>query len=331
MATDVLEIQQKNHHTMPVVEVENEELKIAIIPDLGGKMVELENRRSGTQFLKEPRIDYQLFNEPRYGDEFLPPNSAGFDECFPNVAPSKYMFKGKEINLPDHGELWTKSWKYEEHENVISLWTYGEQLNYRFAKHIELDGPQIQITYEVESFEEVPFDYIWSAHPLLEIEEGDELILPDEISEVVVNWCSDFEIGALGDRLSWPNILGNNQNIDFNYVRNKSMHFAAKLFSDRLSTGGVGIYKKRKDEALMFSFNTDQVPFLGLWLCYGGWPMDASKKDFTLAFEPCSARPDSLKKACKWGDEQIISPMSIKCWELNIDVLQGKPNNSKKY
>lgn len=326
MATDALEIQQINSYTMPVVEIENEFIKIAIIPDMGGKMVKLEHKKSGTQFLKEPQIDYQLFSQPRYGDEFLPPNAAGFDECFPNVAPSKYEFKGEEIDLPDHGELWTKSWRYEKHENAISLWTHGEQLKYRFAKHIELKGSKIQITYELESFEEVPFDFIWSAHPLLEVDEGDELLLPNEVNEVILNWASNSMTGDFGDRLPWPKILGNNPNIDFNYVQNKSMNLAAKMFTNRLKEGKAGLYKKQTDESLIFSFNTDQVPFLGIWLCYGGWPTDSNKKDYTLALEPCNARPDSLAEACRWGDQQQISPISIKCWELDIEVVNGTYN-----
>ena len=326
MATDVIDIQQQNHDIMPIVEIENDELAISIIPDLGGKMVSLTSKNSGTQFLKEPRIDYQLFSEPEYGEEFLPPNASGFDECFPNVSPSKYEFKGEVLELPDHGELWAKSWKYREHENAITLWTHGKQLNCRFAKHIELDGSAIRITYELESLEEVPFEYMWSAHPLLDITEGDQLILPEEISEVVLNWASDPNVGDLGDRLTWPDILGNNSNIDFNNIQNKSLEFAVKLFSDRLKKGKAGLYKQQTDETLFFSFDTEQVPFLGLWLCYGGWPSDRKEKEYTLALEPCNARPDSLAEACKWGDQQQISPLSIKCWEVDISVYNGKKN-----
>ncbi|MDZ7660119.1 DUF5107 domain-containing protein [Fodinibius sp.] len=324
MDPDIINVEQQELEALPVIELENDELRIAIVPDLGGKMISLESKQRGTQFLKEPAEDFHIYSQPDYGEDFLPPYAAGFDECFPNVSPSKYEFKGEVLELPDHGELWTKSWKYKEGENSISLWTHGEQLNYRFAKHIELEGPTIQITYELESLEEVPFEYIWSAHPLLNIAEGDQLLLPGQISEVVLNWASDPNVGDLGDRLAWPEILGNNSNIDFNYVQNKSMEFAVKLFSDRLTNGIAGLYKQQTDETLLFSFDTEQVPFLGLWLCYGGWPADTKEKEYTLALEPCNARPDSLVEACKWGDQQQISPLSIKCWEVKISVANGK-------
>ena len=324
MNTDTINIEQHEQHTLPVVELENEELNIAILPDMGGKIIELRSKQSGTQFLQESAIDYNVVSQPAYDEEFSPPFAAGFDECFPTVSPSKYEFKGQEIDLPDHGELWTKSWNCKKHRKGVSLWTRGEQLNYRFAKHIELDGSSVQITYELESLEEVPFEYIWSAHPLLNISEGDELILPNEISEVVLNWASKPSVGSLGDTFPWPKILGNNSNIDFHYVQNKSLSFAAKLFSDRLTNGKAGLYKQQTDETLMFSFDTDQVPFLGLWLCYGGWPTGIKQKEYTLALEPCNARPDSLAEACRWDDQQQISPLSIKCWEVDISIFDGK-------
>jgi hypothetical protein len=102
------------------------------------------------------------------------------------------------------------------------------------------------------------------------------------------------------------------------------MNFAAKLFSNRLEIGSAGLYKKRSDESLLFSFNTDRVPFLGIWLCYGGWPQDTEPTEYTLALEPCNARPDSLEEACKWGDQQKISPMSIQCWQVDIDLIEGR-------
>jgi hypothetical protein len=204
------------------------------------------------------------------------------------------------------------------------MWTKGELLNYRFAKHIQLSGSSVEITYELESLEEIPFDYIWSAHPLLNIEPEDELLLPGEISELTLNWASDSSLGELGTNVSWPKILGNNSNIDFNYVQEKELGFAAKLFTKRLTQGKAGIYKQETDESLLFSFDVNQVPYLGIWLCYGGWPEGDFPKEYTLALEPCSARPDSLEKACKWDDQQQISPSTIKCWQLEINISEGK-------
>lgn len=326
MSTHILDIDELEQHTSSVVELENEELKLALIPAMGGKMLTLQRKETGTQFLHQAEIDLTDYRRPEKEEAFLPPFSSGFDECFPNVSASIYRFKGQDVKLPDHGELWTQAWNFDHKKDEILLWTRGQKLNYRFAKHIQLSGASVEITYELECLEEVPFDYIWSAHPLLDIAEGDELLLPDEINEMVLNWSSDPAAGSFGDTVQWPKILGNDSNIDFNYVRNRSADMAIKLFSDRLSQGKAGLYKKQTDESLMFSFDVNQVPFLGVWLCYGGWPQNSSLREYTLALEPCSGRPDSLDKACQWGDQRQISPSAIKCWQLQIDIADGKIN-----
>ncbi|MDZ7680505.1 MAG: DUF5107 domain-containing protein [Fodinibius sp.] len=272
MSTNILETDKVEEHSSSVVVLENKELKLLLLPEMGGKILSLIRKESGTEFLQQSDIHLTTLRLPEQGEAFLPPYAAGFDECFPNVAPSSYHFNGDDIELPDHGELWTQSWDYEHKSDEILLWTRGNKLSYRFAKHIKLSKSSIEITYELENLEKVPFDYIWSAHPLLDIVPGDELLLPDELSELLLNWSTREELGTLGDFVSWPKILGNNSNIDFNYVQDKSLGLAVKLFSNRLTNGRTGIYKKDTDESLIFSFDVNQVPYLGIWLCYGGWP-----------------------------------------------------------
>jgi galactose mutarotase-like enzyme len=326
MSTDTIDPDESGETTAEVITLENEELSLSLVPDLGGKMLSLVRKETGSEFLQQSPVDLKNYPRPQYGDSFLPPYAAGFDECFPNVSPSHYHYNDRNIDLPDHGELWTTAWDYDYTEDEILLWTHGKQLSYRFAKHIKLQGASLEITYEIENLEKMPFDYIWSAHPLLNISSGDELLLPDEISTLLINWSSREEVGGLGDSVSWPKILGNNTNIDFNYVQDKSLGMAIKLFSNRLKNGRAGVYKKDTDESLIFTFDVNQVPYLGIWLCYGGWPAGAKNKDFTLALEPCSARPDSLETACCWEDQQQISPFAVKCWQLELDVVAGKSN-----
>jgi len=324
MSTDIVDPKEFGKTATEIVTLENEQLTLSLIPGMGGKIISLVRKESGTQFLHKAEDNLANYQLPEDGKTFLPPYAAGFDECFPNVSPSSYQFEGVRIELPDHGELWTKSWDFDHDNEEILLWTRGKELKYRFAKHIKLAGSSIGITYELENLEKTPFDYIWSAHPLLNINPGDKLLLPDELSELLVNWSSNEELGTFGELVSWPEILGNKSNIDFNYVQDKMLGLAVKLFSDRLNRGRAGLYKQDTDESLIFSFDVNQVPFLGIWLCYGGWPVNKEMTEYTLALEPCSGRPDSLETACQWDDQQQISPLAIKCWQLEINISSGK-------
>lgn len=310
--------------TQTILTLENEDILVEILPEMGGKIVQLSRKSSGTDFLKKSQLDLSKAEKPQKGEDFLPPYAAGFDECFPNISPSCYQFKGEVLQLPDHGELWTQSWNYTSDDKEVTLWTKGGRLNYRFAKCIQLVPTGIEITYELESFEEVPFDYIWSAHPLLEVDEGDEILLPDEISEVFVNWVSDSQIGTFNDQLSWPSL--GKPHYDFGTALPKDYKFAAKLFSQSLKKGYAGLYRKKNEESLVLSFNVDQTPFLGIWLCYGGWPSSGTNYEYTIALEPCSSYPDSLKEACRMESQQTITPSTIKCWQITVNIVDGKLN-----
>lgn len=308
---------------LKTIRIENDFLFIIFILSMGGKMIELTNKETGTQFLyQSSATSIPIYSD--YGDKFDTKYAFGFDECFPTVSESSVKIGEKEIMLPDHGELWSRPWDFEKNEDGLKLWTEGTLLNYRFAKHIRLVGNTIRIEYELTNLKDIPFNYLWSAHPLLNIEEEDELILPEEVSKVMLNWSSDSMLGVLGDILEWPVLYGAESAINFNKVQSHSLGLAIKLFTERLKKGKAGIYKKKSDETLLFSFDTDKIPYLGVWLCYGGWPEDSPGKEYTVALEPCSGRPDSLCKAIERYESSKIGPRQVKRWSMTIKIVPGK-------
>ncbi len=311
-----------------VITLENDKLNLKLIPDLGGKITEINLMESGTQFLKLSDISLENVPLPEFGDLFLPPYAFGFEECFPNVSSSGIPLKDSFINLPDHGELWSRPWKYEfADKNKIRLYIEGNLLSYTFSKKVQIVENTIKIEYELKNLEDVTFHYIWSAHPLLSIQQGDKLILPSEVSRVMLNWSSDTSLGRAGDYLSWPNLFGKVENKNFNTVASESLGFSAKLFTEKLKTGKAGILKKETGESLIFSFNVDETPYLGIWICYGGWPADSIEEEYTLALEPCSSRPDDLSKAIDRNESSKIGPGATKKWSMNITLKPGKKLN----
>lgn len=307
------------------ITLENDKLNLKLIPDLGGKIAGLILKESGTQFLKLSDISLENIPQPEFGELFLPPYAFGFDECFPNVSPSGMPLKGSFIDLPDHGELWSRPWKYElADKNKIRLYTEGNLMSYTFSKKVQIVENTIKIEYELKNLEDVTFHYIWSAHPLLNIQQGDELILPEGVSQVLLNWSSDASLGRAGDYLSWPDLFGEVENQNFNTVASESLGFAAKLFTDKLKTGKAGIFKKETGESLIFSFDIDETPYLGIWICYGGWPVDSVEKEYTLALEPCSGRPDDLSTAIDRNESSKMGPGATKKWSMNIKLNPGK-------
>lgn len=302
----------------------NSKLIVTVLPFMGAKIAGIERRKSGTQFLQQANRNLLEVELPEYGQSFAPPYASGFDDCFPTVSPCTLDLDGEVVELPDHGELWTSRWDVEQTAHGAKLTMFGKQMNYRFTKWIRLEGESVIINYEVENLGETAIPYNWSSHPLLAVDEGDEIMLPDEVSDVVVNGTSDDEIGMFGDRLPWPE-LSSELGFRPDSVQYIETEFAGKFFTNSLKNGLAGLYRNKSDESIYFRFNTEESPYLGIWLCYGGWPESLADRELTVALEPCSSRPDSLQKTIEWDEQITLNPGEVKRWKLELSICDGKP------
>ena len=77
------------------------------------------------------------------------------------------------------------------------------------------------------------------------------------------------------------------------------------------------------NETLMFHFDPKSIPFIGLWLCYGGWPENEDGGDYTVAIEPATAEFDSLNRAQKSGQALEIAPGESQTWKFEISIESG--------
>jgi len=306
------------------VSMENHFLNIIFLPALGGKMIELHNKKTGSQFLQEPQSPY---HQAAFGDSFDKYDTSGFDECFPTIEESYFFKTGnnhkQETFLPDHGELWSRPWNYEINKDSLTLSIDGVNLDYNFNKEISINKNQIHISYQLSNKSDYGYRYLWSAHPLLNVEQGNQILIGEEITDVFVNGSSNESIGKYGDILSWP-YLDNSTN--YSCVQSKQLNHAIKIFTNRLHEGCAGIYKPDTNESILFSFNTSEIPFLGLWLCYGGWPDHNSNKHLTVGLEPTNGRPDSLQKAVARNECPYLESGATDTWSLTLSIINGKPD-----
>jgi len=92
-----------------VVRLTNETAEIAVMPQLGARLLSLRNLHSGREWLWRPTGPLRLFrNSP--GAEFSTGTMVGADECLPTIAACDVAGR----KLPDHGEVWTQAWTLDE-------------------------------------------------------------------------------------------------------------------------------------------------------------------------------------------------------------------------
>ncbi len=298
--------------------LENDLIRAEFLPAIGGKMIKLINKKTGTDFLFPPQRPYK---QAYHGAPFEKYDTSGFDECFPTVEACELVTKSEmKIKFPDHGQLWSRAWDTQ----VIGAETFmrtvkGVNWNYSFKKYITLEENRLVIDYEIENKEEEPLPYIWSAHPLLNVEQDDEIYLTDDVKKVMVNWSSCQDIGNSGDELTWPMLDKTN---DYSKVQSLEFGKAVKLFSERLNEPGwAALHKPKSKESFLISFDSKKNPFMGIWLCYGGWPVDAEQKHLTIALEPTNGRPDSLARAFENGECGILNYNEKHNWKIELSIV----------
>lgn len=305
----------------------NEHLQVQLLPELGGKMVELRNQGTGRQFLLQPGSHGRDYTRPRYGSDFSRYDASGFDECFPTVAPVDGGSDGAGgvPSLPDHGELWSRPWDVELGEDSATLRIDGVRSPYSFEKRVTLCDNRIQLDYMVQNRGADSLPFLWSAHPLLRPEPAARLLLPDSVNAVRLDWVSDARLGAPGSTLPWPG-LSHPSGADYSVVPAGDAGWALKCFTPRLDQGFAGIHYPETDDVLLFSFDAAEVPYVGVWLCYGGWPEEASVKHTAVALEPTISRCDSLADAIRRGEHREIAGDDVHTWSLELSVWEGGPD-----
>lgn len=280
-------------------------------------MSSLRSLVSGREFLLPPSRQYR---RAAYGADFAQYDTSGFDECCPTVSACEYpsgRFAGRL--MPDHGDLWSTSWQCETKGGELFCQVEGRCLPYIFRKWARLELSTAVLSYEIENVGDEAFSWLWSAHPLLAVESGCRVVLPSEVTTLSVNWSCAERLGKFGATCHWPIARDRNgTKVDLSRF-GFSVGAADKLFTSRLSVGECGVVYPETDEILSIRFDPTLVPYLGLWICQGGWP-SRNNGHFTLALEPCTGRPDSLKEAMNAGECNVLQPGQKMNWELRFEV-----------
>jgi galactose mutarotase-like enzyme len=307
--------------------MDNGSLRLTVIPELGGKIVSLIRKKTGHEFLLQPADPEQAYRPRSFGDKFEDYGPCGFDECLPTVAACLYPEEPFHANeLPDHGDVWCLPSSIETVAEKIKLTTSLRSLPLRFTKEVQLRENIVRIDYTATNLSHSTVTFLWSAHPLLRVEAGAEIILPHEVEEVDVSWSKDERLGKSGNRCTWPKAIERGgRMVEIDRIVSPTAGTAEKLFTAALSEGFCGMFLPRRNESITFRFDPGLVPYVGIWICQGGWPTSGGAKQFTVALEPCSGRPDSLADAIRRNECATVAAYETSRWWMEIEVNDGAP------
>lgn len=281
--------------------IENELLRIEVLPELGGKIWSIVYKPRERELLwHHPGIVPQRA-EP--GSSFDDAFSGGWDELFPNDAP--VTIDG--IEFPDHGEVWTASCAWDVVESsaaevAISLRCRGSSTGAWIEKRISLRAGEasVQVSYSVRNDRKRSLRFHWKLHPALRMGPNARIDIPADRVTFDPEFSEEFE--SLEG--SWPIVFGNDgAKVDLRVVPGPESKATRFFYVTGLREGWCAMTDLDDGIGVRFDFDHEVFPAVTVFGTYGGW-----RNLHTTILEPCTGYPYQLDEAIESGRVRKLEP-----------------------
>ena len=289
----------------PSVTLSTEAVSLEVVSEVGGRIVSLRDKRRDREWLVqgEPPAELEQMEWATEGIVFGGRESFGWDECLPTTAVCADPLAPDGPALRDHGDQWGRG-AYLSLETdsgaVVHTWSVP-RWEYRLSRRLSfVDEQTVLAEYLLVSVAGKPLPISWAQHPVLRLEPGSAIDLPD-VRRVHCSWRDGI---GLPDELSWPvATTGEGTEIDLSCVR-RDEGWAAVLYA--LPTDEVRAVAP-DGARLDLDWDRDFAPALRVWLSYGGWPAEGERRE-QVALEPCTSEHDDLERAMQAGHQRTLAP-----------------------
>ena len=307
---------------LKAVTVENEYIRLTILPELGAKIYDIIHKESGKNITwHNPRV------RPRrvpFGSRFDDVWSGGWDEIFPNDAES--VVGGERY--PDMGEVWALEWDCEVEEGsdwaavttaVRSPITPAE-IRRRLTLKNGTSG--FMLEYQILNLGSNRIEFLWKVHPAFEINKNCRIEIPAERGIVDRRYAGLFS----REDYRWPVAHGKGgRPVDVSVVdpsaNNCTLHYVTGLSSGRLR-----FIDEENGLASTLDFPPDIMNNVWLFLAYGGW-----RGHYTAVLEPSTSYPFDLAEAIRLGNvtrldggERLLAKLSFGVSSIKTGREQDK-------
>jgi galactose mutarotase-like enzyme len=252
-------------------------------------------------------------------------DASGWDECLPSVAACDVrLVVGSSEQVPDHGDLWRVEW---QSDGAGDGTLRGECFSLPLALVRDLalsetaTGWNLRLKYTVTNTGTARVPWSWAAHPLFAVEPGDRIVLPDSIQSLRLEGSGGNRLGKSGDTVSWPIAkLATGGETDLRMARSIASGIGDKLFAGPLGAteNWCALERPSVNLRIRFEFDPALTPYLGLWICYGGWPERPGPKQMCVALEPATAPVDSLAVTGSWS--RSLAPGERSSWGVSVSI-----------
>jgi hypothetical protein len=304
---------------------------VTVLPQFGGKIASLRiGERELLQTLLAP------IKSRDYTMGFDDSDASGWDECLPSVAACVVETESGSVEIPDHGDLWRVAWQETGSRGQgagsnkpadASVFLIGRCFSLpleleRSLKAIEAgESWRLTLQYKLINTSSKAVPWSWAAHPLFAVEAGDRIVLPDSIRSLRLEGSGGGRLGRGGDAVAWPvATLANGSTTDLSVAATPNSGTGDKLFAGPLkrTENWCELVRPSAGVRIRVTFDASATPYLGLWMCYGGWPEKPGPKQMCVAMEPSTAPVDSLAVTGPWS--RALAPGESFSWTMEVEI-----------
>jgi len=269
---------------MRLLVLENDALRITMVPEKGTDILEFLDKRTQTDFLwrspngfRSPRVDPRL--RPVAGT-FGAYYAGGWQELFPHGS-SPLEVAGAPMG--QHGEVHILPWQYAiladtPQEVRVKLWVNTVLTPFRLEKTIILNAsdPWVRFEEAATNLSDEPLDIIWGHHPAF----GEPFLSGDCKIELPPGEPIDGELS-------------------FCRIQPKSKRAPNRMwYLTDITEGWYGIHNAKRDVGFGMAWDAKRFGVIWIWQSYGsegGHPNYG--REYVCAVEPVSSLPGRYREA----------------------------------
>ena len=295
--------------------LESADLIVDVVPSEGGRVASLRSRLSALEFLTQSSRSGPS-PQPGLASSFQQGPCAGIEECLPTVAPGD----AQGGFVPDHGDFWQLPWEVlASGADHLCITAAGFSRTLRFTKDLALQGNMLRVRYRVQNFGAEAQSFLYACHPLFAVSAGDRILLPPEIHALTLDYSRNHRIGERGATISWPLTAAG---LRLDVTGGPEAETAEMFYTGRLQEGACGIWRRATGQVLEVTFDPSSLPFLGLWICYGGWPdQNDGPRQYAVALEPTTSGCNTLAEAQRMGCAVELLGGDASEWEIRFRII----------
>ena len=270
------------------------DLTVELLPEFGGRISSI--KVAGCEeWITQPH-DELVHRSP--GDNFIRPEISGWDEMVPTT--DACVSFSDEIELPDHGEIWARSWDVLEQSPDSALLSVELHVRtIRFSRKISLcelpsNQYQINLDYTLENMGSVSIPAFWSCHPMFR---GEEVkIVSVKSKKPLIQTAPDSPVVP---QSFLPSDLPSGKSVEYWCETD-----------DEIETMDI---LRNSGEVLRFQWDRAEIPYFGIFI--DNFEFCRAK---VISPQPAIAYKVSERSAEIAGLIPILAPQAIMQWKLSI-------------